>query len=410
MLLVPKTARRAFKKEMAACVLAGVMVGGLYQFLSFVASHRLHASGTLISLMLAVPWAGSMLAPLWANMTEGKSKMKVVSYTWIVARALFFLMLFTRTSLAFALVATASMFISSLSIPGYACIMKTIYPDDHRGRLMSYIRVVMWIVALVVTYLVGPILKNYADSYRIVFPIAALCGVLSVFIFRGIDLPGDEEPALNGADNFSLMESFRYYRSILTNDRRFGWFILTTTIYGFGNFLMMPVYPKFMDEVLKMDEGNFSTYAVVTTATMVVSYLYWGHYIDRRNPLRCTVITIFLNAFLPLTFFLAPSYIWILPAAVFSGVMSAGLELGYINAVLDFAPKGLEMAYQGVQSGVQGMRGIVGQIIGGVLYDLFRHRHYDTRYLFLISLAIILLGWVMMVYGLRTRPRQPRTV
>jgi hypothetical protein len=61
---VPKPARDAFRKELVAASVCGLMVGGLYPFLAFIASHRLHASATLISLMLVAPSAGSFLAPL----------------------------------------------------------------------------------------------------------------------------------------------------------------------------------------------------------------------------------------------------------------------------------------------------------------------------------------------------------
>ena len=395
MLHVPPEAGKAFKKELAASIVCGVMVGGLSPFITFVASHRLHASATLISLIAAAPWVGSFLSPVYANAMQGKRKMTFVTNTWIVGRSIFVLMLFAKTPYTFALIAIAAMIVGSTVAPGYAFIMKVIYPDDHRGKLMSYNRVAMVLVATATTLAVGPILRATGESYRLVFPIAALFGVASVFMFRRIQVPGDDERA----DRPPMRESMRGLISIIQENPRFAWFILATTIYGFGNFLMSPIYPKIMDEVLHMDEGNVAIYAVVFNVVLILSYLYWGHHIDTKGAGRSVRTAILVNALMPVIFFFAPSFVWILPAAVAEGVIISALELGYLNAMLEFAPPGREMDYQGLQSCVQGLRGIVGPITGGILYDIFRAARFDVKYVFAVPFAVILLGWALLVFG-----------
>ena len=400
LLYIPSESRNAFKKEIVASIIIGVMIGSVGPFVAFIASHRLHSSATLISFIAAAPWAGSFLSPVYANALRGKRKMAFICNTWIIGRSMLILMLFARTPYTFALVAVAAPFIGSMVAPGYTFIMKAIYPDDHRGKLMSYNRVAMWLTATAATFAVGPILRAHAESYRVVFPIAALFGVASVLVFRSIQVPGDDDRA----DRPRLRESMSDLVSILKQDRRFAWFIFATSVYGFGNFLMAPIYPKIMDEVLHMDEGNVAIYCVLLNVVMMLSLLYWGHHIDSKGAGRAVSTAILVNALMPVIFFFAPSFVWILPAAVAEGIMISALELGYMNVALEFAPPGREMDYQGLQSCVQGLRGILGPIAGGILYDIFHAAKYNVKYVFVVPFAIILLGWALLVFGGAKKP------
>lgn len=410
MLKAPKQARKAFKTEMTASVFVGVLAGAVGPFVPFIASHRLHASATLISLIVAAPWAGGALCFMWARAMEGRSAMRFATKAWVTSRGSLLLMFLATNPYTFALVSMFHHFSATIAYPGYTAIMKAVYPDDHRGRLMSYCRLTTYIVATASTLAVGPILKSSGSAYRTVFPIAAIFGVISALIFSRIHVPGDKE-SCGETERATIMDSFRRTADILRHDKRFAWFILTTSIYGFGNFLAMPVYPKFMDDVLRMNEGNLAIYAGLASMTPIVSYPYWGHCIDMKSPVRATKLAILINAGLPLVFLMAPTmvaifpnqptYLWVLPAAVITGLMVSGLELAYFNTAISFAPPGREVAYQSVQYGVQGLRGIVGPLLGGIMYDALRRGGGDVRYIFLISFVIIMIGWTMLIRGRR---------
>ena len=401
MIVVPKVARRAFKRDFLAMIAAGMMSGGIGPYLAFVASHRLHASATLISLMVCAPWIGNSLSLFWANAAEGKSKMRFVRASWLVARSIFILMLFANTTYAFALVAMAGQFLGTVATPAYASILRAIYPREHRGRLMGYVRVASAISATVSTSFVGPILNRWDGSYRMVFPAAALFGLISAFIFGGIEVPKDDESESNGGERMSLAQFLRSSFSIFREDRGYAWFVFSLSVYGFGNFLSTPAYPKFQDEFLKMNEANLAIMAVLANVSVMLAYLFWGHYIDRRGPIKATALTILINAGLPLTYCLAPSFVWILPAAVFTSIVNSGCELSYFNTVLRFSKPGQETRYQGLQSCAQGLRGTFGPLMGGIAYDVLRSHGWDVRYLFIASIILILTGWRLQVYGLR---------
>src|SRR5512132_1452704 len=146
-MIIPKQSRKAFKRDLATMTISGIMTGATGPFLAFVASHRLHASGTLVSLMYCAPWIGNSLSLLWANAAEGKSKMRFVVNTWLLARSIFILMLFANNKWTFAAVAMVGQFVGTVATPAYACIMRAIYPDGYRAKMMGYVRVAFAIAA-----------------------------------------------------------------------------------------------------------------------------------------------------------------------------------------------------------------------------------------------------------------------
>jgi len=66
--------------------------------------------------------------------------------------------------------------------------MKEIYSDDYRGRAMGYVRMEMAIVAAFASYLGGFLLDHF--SYRYIFPLGAMFGILSVTYFGKIKIYG----------------------------------------------------------------------------------------------------------------------------------------------------------------------------------------------------------------------------
>ena len=88
---------------------------------------------------------------------------------------------FVAAPAPFVLIVVAHWLIVSLSITGYVEVMRAIYPDALRGRAMAYVRVGFTACATVMTPLFGQLLDAW--SYQMLFPFAALFGVLSGVTF-----------------------------------------------------------------------------------------------------------------------------------------------------------------------------------------------------------------------------------
>ena len=84
---------------------------------------------------------------------------------------------------------------------------------------------------------------------------------------------------------------------------------------------------------------------------------------DRRGPQRAVVLNILLNTLVPVVYVLTGLFThanaWaLLPASLISGVVLAGIDLSYFNAILTFSGADNVSRYQALQSFPPGYSGV----------------------------------------------------
>src|SRR5947207_10629707 len=141
---VPGEARRAYRLDRLASLLAGLYMGSIFPFVGVIARGQLHAPASVLAFMTAAPFIGNLLALFWAQAMEGRPKLPFVKWSQLAARAAFLLAPFAVTPLRFALVVSAAQILGSVATPAYAAVIKEVYPDDQRGRILSYTRAALF--------------------------------------------------------------------------------------------------------------------------------------------------------------------------------------------------------------------------------------------------------------------------
>ena len=399
---VPHEARDAFRRDSWAGILVGVYTGAIFPFVGFIARDRLHASVGLISLMTAAPFVGSMFAQFYANAMEGRRKMPYVVWSQAIARMLFLFAIFATTPLAFALLISVIQMIATVAGPAYAAVLKEIYPDDQRGRIMAYIRIGLAAATFVSTLLVGQLLKRHILDFTHVFPLAGLLGVMSALVFGTIKTAHVDQDDPNN-HRVPTIQFLRNTLAIFKEDRNYTWFALSVFTFGFGNLLVAPLYPVFQVDRLHITAAQVAFLSNTATVVWMISYFYWGKYVDVQSPLKAVVVNVLLVSLVPLVYFLATDVWMLLPAAIITGLTMGGVELGYFNSILYFAQEGRESHYQALHSFLLGIRGTTAPFCGAAIIGAFRHGGIDVRYLFLISMAVMLLGAGMQLFGVKRR-------
>jgi len=409
---VPAEARDAYRKDARAGILVGIYTGAIFPFIGFIARDRLHASTSLIALMTAAPFIGSMFALFYANAMEGRAKMPFVVWSGVAARSLFLFSVFAFTPLSFALIVSAAQVIATISGPAYAAVLKEIYPDDQRGRIMAYIRVGLAATTFIATQAVGRMLSGCSIpwlhwkippiSFRYIFPIAGLFGVASSLTFGTIrTAPVDPNDPAN--QKVSTLKFLRSTLAIFGEDHNYAWFALSVFTFGFGNLIAAPLYPVFQVDRLHITASQVAMLSNISTVIWMFSYLYWGKYVDMQSPLKAVVVNVLLVSLVPLGYFLATNVWMLIPTAVLSGLTMGGVELSYFNSILYFSREGRESHYQALHSFLLGIRGTIAPFIGAALVGSFRAHHIDVKYVFLISMGLMLLGALLQILGVKKR-------
>ncbi len=412
---VPSPSRRAYRLDRLSSLLAGLYMGSIFPFVGVIARGQLHASPAILGFMTAAPFLGNLLALFWAHAMEGRPKLPFVKWSHLAARSTFLLTPLATTPLRFAVVVSAAQIFGSIATPAYASVIKEVYPDDQRGRILSYTRAALFSTMVLTTFLVGPLLKRV--PYEWVFPVMCLFGIAAALVFGRIPVPsaadlGERAPRRSLGE--SLREATAFLRGtmgILSSDRGYRWFALSVFTYGFGNLMIAPAIPILQVDRLHIQTDDIAVLAILANVTAALAYFYWGRYVDYHSPLKAVVLNILLNALIPVFYMVAGSKWMLVPAFILGGITNAGIDLSYFNSILSFATEETASRYQALHSFLLGIRGVIAPLIGGYLIAVLPHEGKvpDLRWLFVIGLTFILVGCWMQLMGIRRRNREIAT-
>src|SRR5207237_8926080 len=139
----------------------------------------------------------------------------------------------------FVTLVTFTPILFSISTPAYTATMKDIYPDRHRGRLMSTVRIVMNGMMLLSALVVGRLLDHGLD-FRITFSVGGVLGALSAVAFSRIPVPKvDHSDESRLSTRAFLLDTV----DILRRNPGYRWLTASVFVSGFGNLIATTLYP-----------------------------------------------------------------------------------------------------------------------------------------------------------------------
>ncbi|MDH4179442.1 MAG: MFS transporter, partial [Armatimonadota bacterium] len=211
---IPETSRRSFKWDAVAGVLGGIYSGALFPFLGVLArSAPLHASAYLLAFLNASGSVGNLFNPLMAHHIRQRAKLPYAVWPIAIGRAVFLLMPLALWAPVFVAVSFLANATGALGSPAYAAVIRDAYPVQRRGELMGLVRVGAVAGAIVGALAGGFALERF--SYRWVFPVVALIGILAVAAFARIGVPAQPKPATPAGaslwDGFGLLRTDRVF-------------------------------------------------------------------------------------------------------------------------------------------------------------------------------------------------------
>lgn len=187
----------------------------------------------------------------------------------------------------------------------------------------------------------------------------------------------------------------------LRDDRAYRGFLAGFFAFGFGAWLMAPAIPILLVDVLRATNFQVGLLGAVTSGTAVLAYYQWGKLIDRRTAPGALIIAFLTGTLTPLIYLIAVSPWIVLPAGVTDGFTSAGVDLGWLTAVLQYAPAGLASHYVAIYNTLVGIRGSTAPFLTGLLIP-----RIGVRAVFGIAAAFT-LGGVWMMRRVAVFPGRP---
>jgi DHA1 family inner membrane transport protein len=395
---LPDDVRRNLWTETIASIAFGIFFATALSFMPVVL-RRLGASSTLLAIYTAQTYLGSVLSTLGVLMMRRRRPLMFATTCWLLSRSLLLATAFIAQA-GWLLVLTAAFWLlESFPGPAYARVIQAIYPARYRGRALSIVRVGLVLAVLLVTPLAGLGLDYI--GYRVLFPIAAVIGVLATLIFSRLRV---DERGLPPQQARSLSGVWR----LLGQNRRFTIYMLGFALHGLGFLIGLPLFAIVQVDRLQLSYTAIGYLGLAQSLFWLVGNVFWGRLLDRYGGLWVLRANVAIAALVPLTYSWAFNAWTLLPAFVAHGIISAGIDLALISSGIELADPDSVAEYSALQATIIGLRGMIAPFVGVALLSI----GVPERAIFLLGGGIILLGCLVLgraIGGRRAAGQEPRT-
>jgi predicted MFS family arabinose efflux permease len=357
---LPLHVRQNMRIELGGAMAFGAFHAALVAYIPVVLQN-LGATPEMQSFYLVQTYFGLILTSFSVLLMRRRRTIRFAVLCWLLARSVFFLAFFV-TQAGWLLAITGFFWLlETFPSPAYARIAQKIYPARHRGQVMAVVRIGMAAMMILVTPLAGWLLDHI--GYRFLFPAATLLGLLATLRFSQLKV--DEGPLPP-----RQTKSLRAMWQIVGQDRRFTFFLAAFVVYGLGALLGLALYPAVQVDRLQLSYGQIGLLGLTQSVCWLLGYIYWGKQVDRRGSLWVLRANFALYALVPFSYFWATNGWLLLPAFIAQGLVSAGVDLGALNATIQLAPPERVEEYSAVQSTIIGIRGLLTPLLGLLLLRL----------------------------------------
>lgn len=260
-------------------------------------------------------------------------------------------------------------------------------PLSIRGRFFSRRNQILISVGLIVSYLLsfhvdlfepnkGGIKQLYIDLLGAqdffspqhqalflsgIFVFATLIGLIGLFILaRQPERPKREMQSQGLAARYKEPFKDKNFRLLLV----FGiWWMLAI---GVGS----PFWGPYMMKKLSMSLFEMQLYSTLHMFSSLLSFQFWGRFIDRFGNKSAMKICVFLGGLNPMfwLFTRAGNYNILWFEGIISGFMWAGTGIITTNFVLSIAAKGKQQVYSGLYAAVTGSAMMLSTLASGIFY------------------------------------------
>lgn len=398
---VPRNAWVSVHWDVIAGILGGMFMGMIFPFITRVARNELGATQTMLAILSAAPFLGNLIAPIWAQHMEGKAKMPFVLGSIVPSRLLLVGMIWISTPMPFVLMLSALQLMGAFSSPAYTSLMKDIYPDHARGRLMGYVRVGAQIAAFLAAQAAGRLL-DAGYSYRFIFPIAGIIGIFSVIAFAKVrTLPGIQQVSAPKPVRSSPMQAWRESLELLRLPTGYRWFAASVSVYGFGNLMAGPLYALYQVDVVKVTNTDLATLSNVASMASIVGAFVWGRLVDHYGAAKSVLWSIYCIVGVGVCYLFGASMPLLIIASALSGFGFAGVELAYMASILRYAERGKAAQYQALHSLLLGIRGVTAPALG-----LYLVQYTGYKAIFIGTLILMIAGTFFQRHAVRIELRE----
>ena len=386
--------RRALGIDISATLLYTVFAGLTAPFIGLVLHRDFGATPLQLAVTSSACGACLLLSLLWAKSFHGRPPLPYLVWPGFLARGAFLLTPFVSSPWGLAGIAIARDFFGAAVAPAQAAVVERVYRRAERGRALGLVRMAGAVLGTALALVAGQLFDRV--GYRWIFVAAALLGMAASLRLRRLVVPEPENGA--GEAPAGLLGAWQMVRE----DHAFRRLLIASFLFGFGCWIQTPAHPLLLVDVLHVSASQVGALGAVAAVAGLGASAYWARLVDRKSSLEALRVMYFLGGMTPLIYYVAWSP-WVLVAsAVTDSMVSVGLELVWMMAIIDVAGPQRTAHYVAIGATLAGVRGITGPLVGGLVIHAF-----GIHVVYLIAAILTFCGAWLAGRELRVRVPAP---
>ncbi len=343
-----------------------------------VAVTGVHADALELTILVSAFPVGVFLGPLWASLGRRWGMQKLVTQMAVWANVPLFLvfglediarLLHVDPAAVFTILITISQLLNSAMRMGQSSLYHVMYAREQRGRVLGRLTSWTYLTMVPSILLTGWLLDKTPEMYRVLYPLAGLCGLIGCYYYGMLHVPAADTLPRTRA---SLRSGMDGVERILAQDRAYLLFQVAFFLSGSSFFMSTHVVL-----LLTRDRFAFGAFelalwmSVMPVLLLAVTSPVWGRVLDRIGIVRCRLlISICMTGYLGCYFggiaLGAAPLIYL--GSLLQGLSNGGGQLTWALASSHFAPSAEDVPlYNGIHFVLNGVRGLVLPWVGSVL-------------------------------------------
>src|SRR5262245_20152190 len=257
---------------------------GIYMGLAILAAPVVAVIGVqanpleLTILVAAFP-VGVFFGPLWAGAGRRLGMQRLVTYMAFLANVPLFLVFWATESWQFILLLTISQILNSGMRMGQSSLYHLLYPRAIRGRVLGQLTFWTFLTMVPSILLTGWLLDMSREMYRMLYPMAGLCGLIGCYYYSTLRLPA-RLPQGNGRN--SIRATMRGVENILSEDRAYLFFQAAFFLSGAAFFMSTHIVLLLVNDRFEFSAFDLALWiTVVPQLLLALSSPVWGRVVDR---------------------------------------------------------------------------------------------------------------------------------
>jgi MFS family permease len=406
--------RPSFRRELVtSCTMPMAIAMMESGVTGIIAAKLFDIQGLLLAVFAAAPMFANITSMFWARLARGRRKVPVINAFQVGVLLCVAAVAALPVSEAGGYMLTAAYVLARCLIAGVVTVRSAVwranYPRAFRGRITARLAVVMQLSLLLGSLAAAMLMDANPESFRIFYPLAAVCGAVGVVAYSRIRMRREREqlryertpnvrptPHGEGAPiyEYDPKESSGFFQ-VLRHDPAFRSYMICQMFLGGAN--MMIEAPVILLVALASERiAPLSIPAVgisdlsvgfivaigltqiIPVALAMVTVGWWGHRLDHMHVTRfraqqawifvLTHVLTYAAAALVLAGSIAGGLAALAVARIGMGLARGGGMIAWNLGHNDFASRRMVAVYMGIHMTLTGVRGAVFPFIGMALY------------------------------------------